>query len=105
MFWPAGLLMSLLVFVIANFIVGLGLSVVETAADLFITLCGLMDCTEIRLNFAQSVQTVGGVVSLILAQRVLFKDVNDTKALISVQWTYLGITIVTILAVVTYNFL
>ena len=104
-FWPAGLLMSLPAFVIANFIVGLGMSVVETAADLFIALCGPTDYAEMRLNFAQGIQAVGGIASPILAQQVLFKDVNDAEALVSVQWTYLGITIVTILVAVAYNFL
>ena len=104
-FWPAGLLMSLPAFVVANFIVGLGLSVVETAADLFIALCGPMYYAEMRLNFAQGVQAVGGIFSPILAQQVLFKGVDDAEALISVQWTYLGITIVTILVAVAYNFL
>jgi fucose permease len=104
-FWPAAILISLPAFVIANFIVGLGLSVVETAADLFIALCGPMDHAEMRLNFAQGVQAVGGIISPILAHQVLFKDVNDAPALISVQWTYLGITIVTIFVAVAYNFL
>ena len=60
--------MSLLAFIITNFIVRLGLSVVETTADLFIALYRPMDYTEIQLNFAQSVQAMGRVVSPILAQ-------------------------------------
>lgn len=104
-FWPAAILISLPGFVIANFIVGLGLSVVETAADLFISLCGPTDHAEIRLNLAHGVQAVGGIASPILAQQVLFKGVRNAPALISAQWIYLGITIVTILVAVVYSFL
>lgn len=102
-FWPAAVLVSLPGFVISNFIVGLGLSIVETAANLFIALCGPMEHTEMRLNFAQGVQSVGGIVSPLLAQEVLFKEVTSPAALIGVQWTYLVISIVAILVAVAYN--
>jgi fucose permease len=104
-FWPASILISLPAFVIANFIVGLGLSVTETASDLFVALCGPLNYSEIRLNVAKGVQAVGGVISPILAQQVLYKYINDAPSLISVQWTYLVITIVAILVAVTCNFL
>jgi fucose permease len=102
-FWPAAVLISLPGFVISNFIVGLGVSVVETAADLFMALCGPMEYAEIRLSFAQGVQAVGGVVSPIIAQEVLFNDVVTSTDLIRVQWTYLGISIIAILVAVAYN--
>jgi fucose permease len=102
-FWPAAVLISLPGFVISNFIVGLGISVVETAADLFMALCGPMEYAEMRLSFAQGVQAVGGVVSPLIAQEVLFNDVVTSTDLIRVQWTYLGISIIAILVAVAYN--
>jgi hypothetical protein len=102
-FWPAAVLISLPGFVISNFMVGLGVSVVETAADLFMVLCGPMEYAEMRLSFAQGVQAVGGVASPLLAQEVLFGDVTTPTALISVQWTYLAISIIAILVAVAYN--
>lgn len=104
-FWPAAILVSLPAFAVSNFIVGLGVSVVETAADLFITLCGPMEYAEMRLNFAQGVQAVGGIVSPLLAQDILFGNVTSPTALISVQWAYLVISIVAILVAVAYNYL
>jgi fucose permease len=102
-FWPAAALISLPAFFVSNCIVGLGLSVIETAADLFLSLCGPMDHAEMRLNVAQGVQAVGAMVSTFLAQQVLFKDVVDAPGLIKVQWTYLGITIAATLMAVAYN--
>jgi fucose permease len=78
---------------------------VETAADLYIALCGPMEHTEMRLNFAQGVQAVGGIVSPLLAQQVLFSEVTSPTALISVQWSYLVISIIAILVAVAYNLL
>jgi hypothetical protein len=102
-FWPAAALISLPTFFISNFIVGLGISVIETAADLFMSLCGPMDHAEMRLNVAQGVQAVGAMISALLAQKVLFKDVIDAPGLIEIQWTYLGMTIAAVLLAVAYN--
>ncbi|KIN03283.1 hypothetical protein OIDMADRAFT_40863 [Oidiodendron maius Zn] len=104
-FWPASILVSLPAFLVANFIVGLGLSVAETSLDLFITLCGPPNYSEVRLNIAKGVQAIGGVISPIVAQQVVNKYVNDAPGLIRAQWTYLVMTIVAILVAVAYNFL
>lgn len=104
-FWPSAVLISLPAFVISNFIVGSGFAVLETAANSFISLCGPMENAEVRLSFSQGVRAVGGVVSPILAQKVLFQSVNDVPSLINVQWTYLGIALFTILVAVAYHYL
>jgi FHS family L-fucose permease-like MFS transporter len=54
------------------FIVGAGLSTLETAADPFLAICGPPKYSEIRLNLAQAVQGVGGFVAPLLASRVFF---------------------------------
>jgi fucose permease len=102
-FWPAAVLISLPGFVISNLVTGLGVSVIETAADLFIALCGPVEYAEMRLSFAQGVQAVGSIASPLLAHEVLFGDVTTPTALISIQWTYLAISIIAILVAVAYN--
>lgn len=91
MFWPSAVLVSYSGFVISNFVVGFGLSVLETAANPFLALCGHPDYAEMRLLLAQAIQGVGTVVSPLLAQKVLFRDVSNQPSLIDVQWTYLAI--------------
>ena len=91
-FWPSAVLASFPAFLASNFIVALGLSTLEIAANPFIALCGPPEHAEARLNFAQAVQAIGGVMSPLLATLVLFKQV-DVRSLIDTQWTYLAIAL------------
>ena len=95
MFWPSGIKRSFGGFCGSMFIVGSGLSTLETAANPFIAVCGPPKYSEMRLNLAQAVQAVGTVAAPLLGARVIFKDINDadSKSLESVQWVYRGIAI------------
>lgn len=74
------------------FVVGAGLSTLETGADNFLSICGPPRYSEIRLNLAQGVQGIGSFVAPLLASRVFFADTVDTKqGLKNVQWVYLGV--------------
>ncbi|KAL9033209.1 MAG: hypothetical protein Q9180_006068, partial [Flavoplaca navasiana] len=102
-FWPSAVLLSYPAFLVSNFIVGLGVSMLELGGNPFIALCGPPEYAEIRLNISQAVQAIGSVVSPILAQKVLFKSVTDASSLIDIQWTYLGIALfVIVLALIFY---
>ncbi|THX55902.1 putative L-fucose-proton symporter [Aureobasidium pullulans] len=90
MFWPSGLKRSFGGFCGSMFIVGSGLSTLETAANPFIATCGPAKYSELRLTLAQAFQAVGTVVAPVLASQVIFKNVDDTS-LTSVQFVYLGI--------------
>ncbi|RJE23133.1 transporter [Aspergillus sclerotialis] len=103
-FWPSAVLTSFVAFTISNFIVGCGLGVLETAANPFISLCGPSEYAEIRLNVSQGVQAIASVVSPLLAQKVLFKDVRDVPSLVNVQWTYLGIALFDVLLAVAFYY-
>lgn len=104
-FWPSAVLTSFPAFLVSNFIVGLGLSTLEISANPFVALCGPPEYMEIRLNLSQGVQAIGSVVSPLLAQKVLFKDVaGETGSLIDVQWTYLAIALFTVLLAVAFYY-
>lgn len=92
MFWPSGLKRSFPGFCGSMFIVGSGLSTLETAANPFIATCGPAKYSELRLTLAQAFQAIGTVVAPVLASQVIFKSVDD-NSLQSVQWVYLGIAI------------
>jgi len=104
-FWPSAVLTSFSAFIVSNFIVGFGLSVLETAANPFIALCGPQEYSEVRLNISQGVQAIGTVVSPLLAKKVLFKKVHDAPSLVDVQWTYLGIAFFDVLLAVAFYYL
>lgn len=98
MFWPSAVLASFPGFITANFVVGFGLGVLETAANPFIILCGPSQYAETRILIAQGFQGVAAVLSGVLAQKVFFEHLDDGEQLtpielVDVQWTYLAITL------------
>lgn len=102
-FWPAAVLTSFPAFLVSNFIVGFGLSLLEVAANPYIALCGPLEYAEVRLNFSQAFQAIGQICSPLLAERVLFKNILNGPSLVDVQWAYLGISLFDFaLAVVFY---
>ncbi|KAL4784350.1 major facilitator superfamily domain-containing protein [Aspergillus varians] len=104
-FWPSAVLTSYSAFLVSNFITGCGLAILETAANPFISLCGPLENSEIRLNISQGVQAVGTVLSPLLAKRVLFRSVTDVSSLVDVQWTYLGIALFDVLLALVFYYL
>jgi FHS family L-fucose permease-like MFS transporter len=104
MFWPSAVKHSFGGFCASLFIVGSGLSTLETAANPYIAVCGPPKWSEFRLELSQSFQAVGSVVAPVLASFVIFKNVGtDGKSLEAVQWVYLGIAcFVGLLAVAFY---
>ncbi|KAF2437292.1 MFS general substrate transporter [Karstenula rhodostoma CBS 690.94] len=99
-FWPSAVLTSFPAFLISNFIVGMGLSILELSANPFIALCGPPEYAEARLSMSQGIQAMGTIVSPMLAKKVLFKASADS--LIDVQWAYLGISFFTIMLAVAF---
>ncbi|TGO85437.1 hypothetical protein BPOR_0396g00090 [Botrytis porri] len=97
MFWPSAVYRSFPGFCGSLFIVGSGLSTLETSANPFIATCGPPRLSEFRLELSQAFQAVGSVVAPLLASRVFFKEGE-------VQWTYLGIAAFVFLLAVVFFF-
>jgi MFS transporter, FHS family, L-fucose permease len=103
MFWPSAVYKSFGGFCGSLFIVGSGLSTLETSANPFIATCGPPRLSEFRLELSQSFQAVGSVVAPLLAARVFFKNTEPTD-LSKVQWTYVGIAAFVFLLAVVFFF-
>ena len=103
-FWPAAVLTSFPAFVITNFLVAFGLSILEVAANPFIFLCCPPEYGEIRLNISQGVQAIGSVVAPLIANKAFFQKNLDAPSLVNTQWAYLGIALFTILLAVAYYY-
>ncbi|RFU72819.1 mfs transporter [Trichoderma arundinaceum] len=113
-FWPSAVTNSFGGFMLSNFVVGFGLSVLEVAANSFMVLCGPPQYGETRLMLAQAVQGVGSVLSGLLAQKVFFTSlsgaetmdrVTSSTTLINVQWTYLGITLLCVVLALFFYYM
>ncbi|WVQ84257.1 hypothetical protein IAT38_006409 [Cryptococcus sp. DSM 104549] len=101
-FWPSAILASYGGFFVSNFIIALGLSTLECAANPFIVLAGPGELAEARLNFSQALQGVGAIVAPIIAAKALFSEETGNR-LFNVQWCYLAVAIfVLFLAVVFF---
>jgi len=101
--WPSGVKHSFGGYCGSMFVVGAGLSTLETAADPFLSICGPPRYSEIRLNLAQAVQAVGSFVAPLLASRVFFaKTVDTNQGLKNVQWTYLGVACFVALLIILF---
>lgn len=105
MYWPSAVLLSFPGFVISSFFVGFGLSIVELAADTFITLCGPAYYREIRLLTGQSFESIGKVVGMLVAAKGLFQDIQTGPALLHMQWVYLGVALFAIAFAVVVHYL
>jgi MFS transporter, FHS family, L-fucose permease len=103
MFWPSAVYRSFGGFCGALFIVGSGLSTLETSANPFIATCGPPRLSEFRLELSQSFQAIGSVVAPLLASRVFFENATEDD-LSKVQWTYLGIAAFVFLLAVVFVF-
>ena len=103
MFWPSAKYEAFGGFVGSLFIVGSGLSTLETSANPYIATCGPPRLSEFRLELSQSIQAVGSVAAPLLASRVFFKN-TDVHDLSHVQWTYVGIAAFVFLLAVVFFF-
>lgn len=112
MFWPSAVLAAYGGFVVSSFVVGFGLAVLETAANPFIALCGPPEYADARLLLAQAVQAVASVLSGLLANNVFFVRLDRSDAnpvgsttLIDVQWTYLAVTLLSVLLALFFYYM
>lgn len=103
LFWPSGVKASFGGFCGSMFVVGAGLSTLETGAGNFLSICGPPRCSEIRLNLAQGIQGVGSFVAPLLASRVFSaKTMNTKEGLKNVQWVYLGVACFVALLIILF---
>jgi fucose permease len=105
MYWPSAVLLSYTGFVISNFVVGFGLSIIETATNPFLALCGPSYYSEIRLLIAQGFQAIGKLVGMLIAEKGLFQDVRDGPSLLDIQWLYMAVALSDVVLALIFYYL
>ncbi|GAM82448.1 hypothetical protein ANO11243_004280 [Dothideomycetidae sp. 11243] len=103
-FWVAAVLTSFPTYVVVNFIVGVGLSILETGANPFISLCGPPQYAEVRLNLSQGFQAIGTIIAPLIAEKSFAKANTKAPSLINTQWAYLGIAFFTCMLAFGYYY-
>jgi FHS family L-fucose permease-like MFS transporter len=78
LFWPAALAGSYGFFLFALFVIGSGLSFLETASNPFIAQLGDADSSERRLNFVQAFNPLGAISGALIGTVFIFSGVELT---------------------------
>jgi FHS family L-fucose permease-like MFS transporter len=80
LFWPAAHLDSYMFFVVAQFVIGCGLSFLETGANSFIAQLGPSASSERRLNLSQAFNPLGSITAGLVGTVFIFSGVEFTGA-------------------------
>ncbi|PKS05764.1 hypothetical protein jhhlp_007593 [Lomentospora prolificans] len=109
-FWPSAVTQSFGGLMLSHFVVGFGLSILETGANTFLVLCGPPEYADLRLMLAQTVQGIGSVIATVLATKVFFAGLEpesnwNSMTLINVQWTYLAITLACVILALFFYYM
>ena len=84
MFIPGSEINSFYFFVLSLFVIGCGLTCLETSANPYTTVLGHPDKAESRINLLQSLNGIGWIVGPLVGGQLLFSGVNI--AIYPVQW-------------------
>ncbi|MNJ91620.1 L-fucose-proton symporter [compost metagenome] len=105
LFIPAANISSFAFFGIALFIVGCGLSTLETVAHPFVASLGDQRTSDLRINFAQMFNAVGAIIGpLIGGYFLLSNNVAGSTDLTSVKVLYAVIGLVILAVAVSFSF-
>ena len=80
LFLPASSVGAYAFFLFALFVMACGQSFLEVAANPYVTILGPQESSERRLNFAQSFNSVGAVLSPLLGRQLILTGVEYTPA-------------------------
>jgi FHS family L-fucose permease-like MFS transporter len=98
LFYPAVEISTFGFFLFALFIIASGLTVLETAANPYVTVLGPPESSEQRLNLSQSFNGVGAILGPLIGGLLVFSGEGKAKAELSaVQLPYIGIGVLVLL--------
>lgn len=76
LFWPAAIVRSYYLFLMALFVIASGLGFLETGANPFIAQLGDPESSERRLNFSQAFNPLGSVAGVLIGTAFIFSGVE-----------------------------
>jgi FHS family L-fucose permease-like MFS transporter len=78
LFVPAARLVSFPLFLSAVFVVGAGVTALQTSANPYVSILGPEESASIRLNLAQALNSIGGTIAPIIAGAFILADLGKT---------------------------
>src|ERR1035437_2113940 len=97
LFLPAIQIGAFWAFLVALFIIALGLTCLETAANPYSTVLGPKDSAEQRLNLSQSFNGLGWILGPLVGSIIIFGGASSGNVFASLAIPYVGIGIVVLL--------
>ena len=91
MFIPGSRINSFYFFVLSLFVIGCGLTCLETSANPYTTVLGHPDKAESRINLSQSLNGIGWIVGPLVGGQLLFSGVN-----IAIPYVLVGIFVLSV---------
>lgn len=101
LFIPGSMLLSFPFFLFSLFVIGCGLTCLETAANPYVTVLGSPQDAERRINLAQSLNGLGWIVGPLVGGLFLFSG-SSSEADIATPYTIIGIAV--LLVAVLFSF-
>ncbi len=97
LFYPAVHIQAFWAFLVALFIIALGLTCLETAANPYATVLGPPEQSAQRLNLSQSFNGLGWVIGPVAGSLILFATASESNKFATLAIPYVGIGIVVLL--------
>ena len=107
LFWPAAVMVSYPMFLLALFVVGLGFAMLQIAANPYVTILGPEKTASSRLNLAQGFNSVGTTLGPLIGGWLIFQYFAKTGAhgVDSVKVPYLAFCVVFLVLAVVFYFI
>lgn len=99
LFIPGEHLMSFEFFLVCLFIIGCGLTCLETSANPYVTVLGDNDSSASRLNLAQSLNGLGWIVGPLVGSLVVFSGEDGNSGSVALPYAVIGVVVLVIAAV------
>lgn len=99
-FIPGDMLKSFNIFLVALFVIGCGLAVLETAANPYASELGSPETAASRLNLAQSFNGLGCILAPVLVGSFLFSGDGASNS-VAVPYTIMGVVVLAVALVFT----
>ena len=101
LFIPGEMIMSFNFFLVCLFVIGCGLTCLETASNPYIAVLGDEGTSASRLNLAQSLNGLGWIVGPLVGGLLVFRGADGNSGSVALPYTIIGIAVLLIAIVIS----
>ena len=101
LFIPGEMIMSFNFFLVCLFVIGCGLTCLETTSNPYIAVLGDEETSASRLNLAQSLNGLGWIVGPLVGGLLVFRGADGNSGSVALPYTIIGIAVLLIAIVIS----